>query len=242
MCVAIVIHPNRIFAAALADLVRASIPTSSVNIAADLAALAAGNVRFDLIIAGIIYCDGNLIEALTRNRFIRQRTERILVLAEERHRCLLRYIRGLRVGGIFDLSGDLPEHFGFAVRQLLRGRTYFSPGVAELVANQYVSASPSTKRLSLREQLVLALVGAGLRDDRIAVQIGSTTGAVRSITRSIRRKFGAENSSALVVIAASLGLVYFTPAGPVSPVTTILLRELERTRDKADLRTPVRAA
>jgi len=77
--------------------------------------------------------------------------------------------------------------------------------------------------LSIREQIVLGLIGAGETEQDIAQRLDCSVSAIQSVTRAIRRKLNAHNNAALILAALRVGLASSTPSGPVAIGTEMLL-------------------
>ncbi len=98
-----------------------------------------------------------------------------------------------------------------SVREVARGNTYISPSVTALLVDYMRfeahsrNAAPS-EPLSEREQEVLALLGEGEGNRRIAQLLEIREGTVRTHIRNILQKLQLENRSQAVVYAVQKGV------------------------------------
>ena len=100
------------------------------------------------------------------------------------------------------LAGCPLEYLAVAVRTVHRGARYFSPGVAQRLAES-LSAEP----LTCREEAVLRLVVDGLGNKAIASRLGVALGTVKTHLRTIFDKLKVETRTQAASIAARRGLL-----------------------------------
>jgi DNA-binding NarL/FixJ family response regulator len=105
-------------------------------------------------------------------------------------------------------GADDPEALAQAVRRTAAGETVFSPGLAEVVLEEYGRpADPARVRLTAREADVLRLVVDGLTARQIATRLVLSPRTVENHTQRMLRRLGLPNRAALVRYAVENGLV-----------------------------------
>ena len=101
-----------------------------------------------------------------------------------------------------------PEVLADAVRRAVAGEAVFSPGLAEVVLEEYGRpADPAQARLTPREADVLRLVVDGLTARQIATRLVLSPRTVENHTQRVLGRLGLPNRAALVRYAVENGLV-----------------------------------
>jgi len=101
-----------------------------------------------------------------------------------------------------------PEVLADAVRRAAAGEAVFSPGLAEVVLEEYGRpADPAQARLTPREADVLRLVVDGLTARQIATRLVLSPRTVENHTQRVLGRLGLPNRAALVRYAVENGLV-----------------------------------
>jgi DNA-binding NarL/FixJ family response regulator len=104
-------------------------------------------------------------------------------------------------------AGD-PEALADAVRRAAAGEAVFSPGLAEVVLEEYGRpADPAQVRLTAREADVLRLVVDGLTARQIATRLVLSPRTVENHIQRVLRRLGVPNRAALVRYSVENGLV-----------------------------------
>lgn len=102
-----------------------------------------------------------------------------------------------------------------AIRAAAEGRTYLSPGVADVVLEDYLrrigsdgdpAAPPAPRGLSSREREVLQLIAEGLSTKQIASHLHLSVKTVETHRRQIMDKLGIFNIAGLIKFAVREGL------------------------------------
>lgn len=102
-----------------------------------------------------------------------------------------------------------------AIRAASEGRTYLSPGVADVVLEDYLrriggdgdsAAPPAPRGLSSREREVLQLIAEGLSTKQIASHLHLSVKTVETHRRQIMDKLGIFNIAGLIKFAVREGL------------------------------------
>ena len=128
------------------------------------------------------------------------------------------------VGG-YVLKTSVADELLFAVKEVLNGRTYISPVVAQGLVNQALESptepprrpkSPPPVSLSLRQREVLQLVAEGKSNKEIASAINVTVKAIEFHKARISKELGVRTTAELTKQAITLGLIA-PPEAPPTP-------------------------
>ncbi|MFF4099074.1 response regulator [Streptomyces sp. NPDC001903] len=133
---------------------------------------------------------------------------------------------GAGASGFLVKSGE-PEELIAGVRAVADGAAYLSPKVAARVvahlaagasgpgAGRRSAARARVEALTVRERDVLAFLGGGLSNARIARRLHLAEGTVKAHVSSILARLGVENRAAAAVMAHEAGIAPVPPApGP----------------------------
>jgi LuxR family maltose regulon positive regulatory protein len=107
------------------------------------------------------------------------------------------------------LKDSAPEELVNGVRAILRGETYMSPKVTELVISQYVGllsrvqASGGPARLTKKERQFVQLVGEGCSGEIVAERLKMSQAEGRALERKVLRKLGLSGVAELVEYAGA---------------------------------------
>jgi len=127
------------------------------------------------------------------------------------------------VGG-YVLKTSVAEELLFAAKEVMKGRTYISPAVAQGLLDRALGTpangqAPQEKTpvimLSLRQREVLQLVAEGKSNKEIATAINVTVKTVEFHKARISKELGVRTTAELTKQAITLGLI----APPVAPPT-----------------------
>ena len=108
---------------------------------------------------------------------------------------------------------DAPaEELVLAIQSASKGQAFFSPNVAKLVLNQYVSkarseATNQTSRLSSRELQVLAMIAEGRSNKEIASRLNISVRTIESHRERIMRKLNIHSVVGLTRFAIANGVI-----------------------------------
>lgn len=98
-----------------------------------------------------------------------------------------------------------------AIREVVKGGSYFSPVVAREIVEQLRTPKPASNEpfslLSGREREVLHLIAEGLSAKEIAVDLAISTKTVEAHRTSLMRKLGVRKATELVRYALRHGLI-----------------------------------
>ena len=134
---------------------------------------------------------------------------KVLVLSVQSNReTVLRIIRAGARGYV--LKESSPEDLVKAIEMINAGEAFFSPPVARIALNQYVSELDETdpaSRLSDREREVLVLIASGKSNKEIAGDLGIGVRTIETHRERIMRKLGIRSVAGLTKFAIANGLV-----------------------------------
>ena len=141
------------------------------------------------------------VETIARLAHLRVPTRTIVVTSFTQDEMVL---QALRAGAQGYLLKDASEgELAAAVRAVGRGGTYLTP----LVAGKIAASLSQTERLTPREREVLTLIGQGLADKEIAVELGTSAKTAQFHVANLLGKLGAQNRTDAVRIAYARGLI-----------------------------------
>lgn len=134
---------------------------------------------------------------------------KVLVLSVSSNReTVLRIIRAGARGYV--LKESAPEELVRAIELVNAGEAFFSPPVARIALNQYVSEldeSDPASRLSDREREVLVLIASGRSNKEIANELGIGVRTIETHRERIMRKLSIRSVAGLTKFAIANGLV-----------------------------------
>jgi DNA-binding NarL/FixJ family response regulator len=133
---------------------------------------------------------------------------KVLVLSVQSNReAVLRIIRAGARGYI--LKESSPDELVKAIEMVNAGEAFFSPPVARIALNQYVSELDETdpaSRLSDREREVLVLIASGKSNKEIASDLGIGVRTIETHRERIMRKLSIRSVAGLTKFAIANGL------------------------------------
>lgn len=188
-------------------IVRACADIHIVGEAADLAATLALVARHapDVVVLDISLPGHEGLAGLAelRRSFPLQRVVMLSMYDEERYA-----LGALRFGAAGYITKAMAaEELVKAIRQVMAGRTYIGPRLAELMARQANEPAPPHLALTPREAEIVALIGAGLQIKQVAAELGISVSSVNTYRHRIFRKMGLASNAALIRYALKAGLV-----------------------------------
>ena len=148
----------------------------------------------------------NGVEATVR---LRKERPDILVVALSMHDDAPTVDRALRAGARgYVLKGAGVDCLAEAVRTVVRGDVYLSPGVSDYVLQGYLAADEGAPDpLTPREREVLQLVAEGHTGRQAAARLGLSPRTVENHRARIMDKLGIHTTAGLVRYAMRIGLV-----------------------------------
>jgi DNA-binding NarL/FixJ family response regulator len=150
-----------------------------------------------------------LMDGLEAGRQIQANGNRTAVIlltmhTEEHH------VAGALRAGIkgYLLKTQAAEDLVIAIREVMQGRIYLSPGVSRAVIEGYLSGvAPGTDPLTSREKHVLKLVAEGHTSKEIAALLGLSVKTAESYRAHVMEKLDIHDTAGLVRYAIRRGLV-----------------------------------
>lgn len=126
------------------------------------------------------------------------------------------------IQGFILKSAAQKDEFVVAVRELLGGGTYFPPHVNSTISQARSNPNHYSKILSQREIDLLALLGYGWNNDRIAQYVGLSTTTIRTHRQHILNRLGLHSTEELMRWAQKKGFsdYRYEPRALAAPVVT----------------------
>jgi len=148
----------------------------------------------------------NGIDAAREIHRLAPRTQVVLLTMYKEDAYILEALRaGIRG---YVLKAQAASDLVAAVREVMRGSVYLSPGISEAVVNAYMSQSnPSPEPLSTRERQVLQLVAEGKTTKQIAAILSLSVKTADSHRTRIMKKLDIHETASLVRYAIRRGLI-----------------------------------
>jgi DNA-binding NarL/FixJ family response regulator len=106
------------------------------------------------------------------------------------------------------LKGQAARDLVHAIRRVVAGDVYLSPGVAGALARAYSAPDLPAATLSLRERQVLQLIAEGDSTKRIAVRLGISAKTVETHRTKLMQKLDIHDTASLVRYAIRRGLTH----------------------------------
>jgi DNA-binding NarL/FixJ family response regulator len=129
----------------------------------------------------------------------------LLTMHTEEHQIALALRAGFRG---YLLKTQAVEDLAQAIRDVLRGEIYLSPGVSQIVVDGYLSGDkPTEDPLAPRERQVLQLVAEGKTSKEIAVLLGLTVKTAESYRARVMEKLDVHETAGLVRYAIRHGII-----------------------------------
>jgi DNA-binding NarL/FixJ family response regulator len=170
-----------------------------------------GILKPDLVMMDLTMPGTNGIDAI---REVRRRYPQMKVLTLTVHKTE-EYIRTALQAGTngYVLKETTHAELLIAIRSVMAGKTYLSPGVSERVISGYLSGgtedqpATSSDGLTQREREVLKLVAEGMPNKKIALYLSISIKTVEKHRANLMKKLNLHNASALTSYAIENGLM-----------------------------------
>jgi DNA-binding NarL/FixJ family response regulator len=129
----------------------------------------------------------------------------LLTMHTEEHQIAMALRAGIRG---YLLKTQAAEDLVQAIREVVRGEIYLSPGVSRIVVDGYLSGDrPAGDPLAPRERQVLQLVAEGKTSKEIAVLLGLTVKTAESYRARVMEKLDVHETAGLVRYAIRHGII-----------------------------------
>jgi DNA-binding NarL/FixJ family response regulator len=170
-----------------------------------------GTLKPDLVLMDLTMPGTNGIDAI---REVKRRYPAVKVLTLTVHKTE-EYIRAALQAGTsgYVLKEATHAELLIAIRSVMAGKTYLSPGVSERVISGYLGGGPeneaatSSESLTQREREVLKLVAEGMQNKQIASYLSISIKTVEKHRANLMKKLNLHNASALTSYAIENGLM-----------------------------------
>ena len=147
-------------------------------------------------------------------REIKKRYPEIKIIALTVHKTEEYLLNTLQAGADgYVLKDATHDELVLAIRNVMGGKSYLSPGVSEKVIEGYLEGRESNRsmspweRLSQREREVLKLIAEGYKNKEIAEDLCISLKTVEKHRANLMKKLDLHNAAALTVYAVQKGLV-----------------------------------
>lgn len=220
----LVLKADRFYADVLQEAVHQLVPGVAVRkgVTLDAARKALAEKPVDLLIAGIGFPDGDLLDPLAE-WMAAGLVRRVLVVTGHKEPWLLQALRAIRVTGVFDPLADGPDVLRRTLCAVAAGAPSWSPTVVSELQRCDSLPQSLSRALTPTEQLILAVLGDGCDDQEASRQLGLRTGTILTVRRELHRKLGVRQKAELIRIAVQHGFVRFVPGGAIRPGFNLLL-------------------
>ena len=168
------------------------------------------STKCDVVVVDLSMPNVDGLEAIGQIREKYPKTK-ILVLTmqkDEEH-----FKRAMKNGALgYLLKDEAFDQLILAIRTVLKGKRFVSPGLSAVLTDQYVRSldqaeSSSLEILTNRERQILKLVANGLPNKNIASKLKISIRTVETHRMNLAKKLGLRNTAALVKYAMRKGLV-----------------------------------
>jgi two-component system, NarL family, nitrate/nitrite response regulator NarL len=161
----------------------------------------------------IVLMDLNMpgMDGLTVTETVRKESPQTKVLVLSMHSNREYVLRIVKAGARgYVLKDAPPDELIKAIETVNDGEAFFSPTVARIALNQYVSESDQTdplSRLSDREREVLVHIAEGLSNKEIATMLGIGVRTIETHRERVMRKLDIHSVAGLTKFAIAHGLI-----------------------------------
>lgn len=189
-----------------------------------------GDVLPDLVVMDISMPGTNGIEAIVA---IKRRFPAIRILVLTLHKADEYVHESLRAGadGYMVKQTTFDELRG-AIRSVLNGKPYLSPGISEYVIKGYLNRSPvaqppsNWQRVTTREKQIMKLIAEGHTNKSAASYLCLSIKTIERHRSSVMKKLGVHNAAGLTQAAIEKGLIVDQIfVRPGTPVTRYKMRD-----------------
>jgi DNA-binding NarL/FixJ family response regulator len=235
----LILKADRFYAEALRRAACGALPTVSFTVVNRIGAAADELARqpVDVLLCGVGMLDGDIFELLEQCMHAPRLATHVMVVTGRREQQVLATLQALQVRGVFDAMAEEPENFSPALRAIMEGKTYWSPGLLSRLPKKHSATKSGIDALTPTERLVFAVIGDGCDDAAAAGRLDLSVFSVQSVRREIHRKLGVQHKGELVRLAAQYGFVCLAGETVIRPGLSLLkaARDARRAQRNADL-------
>ena len=165
----------------------------------------------DLLLIDLSMPRMNGMEAIREIKRLSPETKILVLTIHQSEEYILPVLKAGADGYV--LKNDTQAELLSAIRSVLGGKSYLSPGVSEKVIKGYIEGSKTLKTksswdtLTAREREVLKLIAEGYKNREIAEQLCISVKTVVKHRANLMEKLDLHNISALTTFAIEKGLV-----------------------------------
>jgi len=94
-----------------------------------------------------------------------------------------------------------------AIRQVMQGKAYFDPSVAEVISSHYSEVDPKKIELTVLEREILQFIAAGKTSKEMCTLLGVNIKTVEKYRQKLMNKLGLHDVASLTRYAVSKGIV-----------------------------------
>ena len=226
---AVVAKADRLYADCLEKAVKQAFPSikvwRAINLKSARAELDTDNV--DILLTGVGFDDGDALE------WIGQlandgRAQRIVVITARRELRLHLAFREMRLHGLFNAFEEGLSVLVPALQEIWEGNNYRSPSFKNLLQKAKNEDLNLLRQLSVKEQLVLSVIGDGSDDQEASQRLSMTAAAVRTHRKRLHSKLGVSHKGELIRLAIRHGFVWVTAEKIVRPGFSQLMARVSR--------------
>lgn len=226
---AVVAKADRLYAECLAKAVKQAFPSISVQRATSLKS-ARTEMEMgggDILLTGVGFDDGDALEwiaELARG----DQVPRIVVITARREVRLHLAFREMRLHGLFNAFEEGLSVLVSALHEIWEGNCYRSPSFKNLFQESKDEDLTLLRQLSVKEQLVLSVIGDGSDDQEASRRLSMTAAAVRTHRKRLHAKLGITHKGELMRLAIRHGFVWVTAEKIVRPGFSQLMARASR--------------
>ena len=166
----------------------------------------ARKLRPDMAVLDIAMPLLNGIDAAREIHAVSPRTKSILLTMHKEEQYALEALRAGIKGYVLKIQAG--AELVQAIRSILRGEIYLSPGISECVVHAALANNAvAVGLLTQKERQVLQLIGEGKTNKEIAQQLGVSVKTVESHRANLMKKLAVHETASLVRHAIKIGLV-----------------------------------
>ena len=171
----------------------------------------AGRLRPDLILTDLSMPRMNGVDAVREIKRCSPETKVLVLTVHKTEEYILATLQAGADGYL--LKDSTYAELLMAVRYVLGGKRYISPGISDKVLDGYIEGKKTLKTrtswdtLTAREREVLTLIAEGYRNKEIAEELSISVKTVEKHRANLMEKLNLHNAQALTALAVEKGLV-----------------------------------